>query len=377
MERSSMTKKASKRIKTISGNPAFNVGPGANRTYADPVRVGIVGLGRIGLGHHAKIVMGHNAYRLTAVCDIRPDRLGEAMQVSGATGYARYTEMLKNTDVELILVCTLSRDHERMTVQALKAGKHVMCEKPAVRTPEGIDRMVAAARKARRVVTFHHNHRFTDEALLVKEIVQSGKLGRVFRVRRRVAGFNRRNDWQVLRKYGGGMTGNWGVHLVDQCLQLADSPVKSVWGHVEHLFNPGDAEDDIKAVFETEQGMVADIDMTSVDASEQPSWVVLGSCGSLWIQDGKAHMKYYNPRRLKQVTVNDMPYAPGMAFGIYPGEDRIPWIEKVMDVKPRKVVSFYRNLYEAIRHNEALLITPESARRTYDVLARIRRGSGF
>lgn len=70
--------------------------------------------------------------------------------------------------------------------------------------------------------------------------------------------------------------GNWGVHLVDQSLQLMGSKPKFVWGKVSHLLNPGDAEDDIQAIIEGENGVIAAIDMTCVDAAKRPSWIING-----------------------------------------------------------------------------------------------------
>jgi predicted dehydrogenase len=335
-------------------------------------------LGRIGWCHHAQIILAHPGFKLVAVCDLEPDRIQEAQAASGCAGYPRLSGLLKDENVELVVVATQSKDHEPMSLRALQAGKHVLVEKPAARTAAGIDRMIAASKKAGRVLTMHHNYRNHPETLFLREIIESKMLGRVFRIQRRQAGFGRRNDWQTLRKYGGSMLGNWCVHLVDQGLQLMNSPVDFVWGQVQQVFNPGDAEDDIKAVVRTQNGMVLDIDMTSVDASEQPKWVLCGSLGTLWTTGDIAHVKVLDPKRLKPLKVNDLHLAPGRQYGVVPGPDTLPWVEKTLEVKPEKTVeSFYDNLYKAIRNGKKLIVEPESARATYDVLDRIRKGSGF
>ena len=174
------------------------------------------------------------------------------------------------------------------------------------------------------------------------------------------------------------MVGNWGIHLVDHCLLLLDSPVRDVWGDVRHVFNPGDAEDDIKAVVRAESGMTLDIDMTSVNAAPLPSWVVMGTCGTLWVQDGKAHLKTFDEAALPEAAVNDLHYAIDRKYGVIPGPDAIPWQEREEEPKPKGTYeSFYDNLYGAVREGRALVVEPRSARLTYDVLQRIRRGSGF
>lgn len=373
------TKKTTKKkVKKTAGNPDVEVSGLANKKIKDPIRCGVVGLGRIGWNHHSKIIQEHNGFELVAVCDLEEERIKEAQDASGCKGYKRLADMLKNDDIELVVVATQSKDHEPMAIKASKAGKHVLVEKPSAKTPEGITKMIKAARSSKKLLTMHHNYRLNKEFLLAREIIKSGKLGDVFRIKRTVAGFGRRNDWQTLKKYGGGMTGNWGVHLVDQALQLMDSEVKFVWGKVNHFFNPGDAEDDIKAIIEGKNGVVLDIDMTSVDASKRPTWIINGAWGTFWIADGKAHMKYISPKRVKKLEPIDLHLALNRKYGVQPGPDKINWKEETMEIKPAKTYdSYYDNLYKAIRKGKELLVTPESARVTYDVLSRIKKGSGF
>ena len=145
-----------------------------------------------------------------------------------------------------------------------------------------------------------------------------------------------------------------------------------------HNANPGDAEDDIKAIIEGKNGVIIDVDMTSVDASVRPSWIVCGTRGTLWIQDGQIHLKYIHAKRLPKLEPIDTHLALGRKYGAQPEPDRISWREEVREVKPRKrYESYYDNLYRAVREGAPLLVSPESARDTYDVLDRIKKGSGF
>jgi predicted dehydrogenase len=292
--------------------------------------------------------------------------------------YSDYREMLNDPAVELISITAPNRLHAQVTIDAARAGKHVVCEKPAAQSAGGIRRMIAAAKKADRLLTMHHNYRLNPEFLYVREVMQSGVLGKVFRIKRRAQSFARRNDWQVLRKYGGGMTGNWGIHLVDACLQLLDAPVRDVWGDVKQVFNPGDAEDDIKALIRAESGMTVDIDMTAVNAAPEPSWVIMGDHGTLWITGHTAHLKYFNPKQLPRLKVNDLHYVIDRRYGVVPGPDEIPWQQREEEVKPRKqYASYYDNLFEAVRKGKKLLVEPDSALETYRVLDLIRKGSRF
>lgn len=367
-----MTVQKAPETKRAAGNPAFDVG--FTEKVSDPIRCGVVGLGRIGWAHHCAIIRQHGGFELRAVCDIEEARRKEAVAMDGCAAYDSLKGILADDTVELLVVATQSVDHEDMAVQALRAGKHVLCEKPSALSAKGIKRMIAAAKKAGRILTMHHNYRLNPEFLHVREIIQSGAIGRPFRIKRRVQSFARRNDWQTLLKYGGGMTGNWGIHLVDQCLQLLDSPVAEVWSDVRQVFNPGDAEDDIKALLRCESGMVADIDMTSACAAPEPSWCVMGDNGTIWLQDGKVSVKRFDPKQLPAVKVNDMHCAIDRKYGVVP-EEVIPWEQTEEEVNPKgQYQSFYDNLYYAVRKGAPLLVEPESALVTYQTLDRIRRG---
>lgn len=366
-----------KTTESLKGNPVLDLGA-ANATYGQPVRCGIVGLGRIGWCHHAQILMKHGGFRLVAVADPEEDRCREAKDACGCRTYPGLAPLLKDGEVELVIVATPTKFHQKMAIQALGAGKHVLVEKPSALSARGIDAMAAAATAAGKVLTMHHNRRLDPDFLYVREVIESGRLGQVFRIRRGVAGFNRRNDWQTLLKYGGGMIGNWGVHLVDQCLQLLGAPVADTWADVNRIFNPGDAEDDLIALIRGENGLVMEVEMTSVNAAPLPNWVVLGSAGTLWVTGNKAHIKYHDPAKLAPIEPYDKPMVPGRQYGVIPGPDKIEWIEADEEAKPaRTYPSYYDNLYRAIRHGEPLLVSPESARKTYAVLDRVRRGTQF
>lgn len=368
---------AAKQGENPKGNPILDFGD-ADRQFDSPIRCGIVGLGRIGWCHHAQIISKHGGFDLIAAADTDKARRQEAEKESGCRTYPNLGSLLKDDDVELLIICTPTKFHQKMAVQALHAGKHVLVEKPSARSARGIDAMMHAARQAGKVLTMHHNRRLDPDFLYVREMIESGRLGKVFRIRRCVSNFGRRNDWQVLLKYGGGMIGNWGVHLVDQCLQLLGAPVADVWSDVNHLFNPGDAEDDLIAVIRDQNGLVMEVEMTSVNAAPMHNWVVLGDAGSLWVNGSKAKMKWFEPKQLADIEANDIPQAVGRKYGVVPGPDNIPWQEAEEEARPSAYYpTYYDNLYAAVREGQDLLVTPESARKTYALLDRIRRGTGF
>lgn len=356
-------------------NPSFDPSLLGDKRLPRPVRAGVVGLGRIGWRHHAATILYHNGFELCAVCDLEKQRADEAAASAGCAGYTDYAHFLAHPGLELVIVASQSQAHEAHALQALRAGRHVLCEKPACRSPGGMQRLSEAAREAGRLLSVHHNQRVYPELLAVQEVLADGRLGEVFRIHRCVSSFTRRNDWQVLRKYNGGLVSNWGTHIVDQALYLADSEPESVWGELRQVFNPGDTEDDMKAVIRCRSGVVLDLDVSYVDASRRPSWVVQGSRGTLWIQEDKLYVRWLQGR-IPPLAVQDGPYATGATFGVVGGKDALNWKEECRAAIPlRRHEGVYDNLYRAIREGAPLLVSPDSALRTYQTLAKIRRSA--
>ncbi|MFH1571504.1 MAG: Gfo/Idh/MocA family oxidoreductase, partial [Gemmatimonadota bacterium] len=168
--------RTTRKVASPAGNPAFDVGGLKGKRIGEPVRCGIVGLGRIGWSHHAQIQQQHPGFELVAVCDREPDRIAEAVAASGCAGYRSLAPFLRDPRVELVVVATPSKFHEPMALKALQAGKHVLVEKPAALKTAGIDRMIRAARRAGAVLTMHHNYRLNPEYLAVHEIIAAGTL---------------------------------------------------------------------------------------------------------------------------------------------------------------------------------------------------------
>lgn len=356
-------------------NPSFDPSLLAGKKLSRPIKAGVLGLGRIGWLHHAATIQYHNGFTLHSVCDVEPGRVQEAVAASGCAGFTDYAAFLAQENLELVIVASQSHFHEPHSIQALRAGKHVLCEKPACLDPRELRKMAGAAKKAGRLLAIHHNQRLHPDFLAIKEIITEGTLGRIFRIRRAYTSFQRRNDWQVLLKYNGGILSNWGTHLIDQALSLADSPPSKIWSAMRQEFNPGDAEDDLRAIIECENGVVLDLEVSYVNASKSPSWVVQGSRGTAWIQGKMLHTRILKGK-IPTLKVLDGHMAGTRTYGV--AGDKLQWAEEKRSAVPLKAhEGYYDNLYRAIRQGKPLLVSPQSALPVYEAMARIRSGSAF
>ncbi len=195
------------------------------------LRVGVIGLG-MGTAH----VHGYRAHpdvEVVAIADTDKDRLssrGKELQI--ASQYTDPIQMLRKEKLDIVSVATPNKFHKPLTLAALKAGCHVLCEKPmAMNAREGKD-MVAAAKKARRRLMINFSYRFNDQSYAMKKAVEDGILGDVYYARtiwnrrRGLPGFGGWFGQKALS--GGGPLIDLGVHRLDLALWLMNYP-KPVW----------------------------------------------------------------------------------------------------------------------------------------------------
>ena len=147
------------------------------------VKIGIIGCGGIANGKHMPSLSKLPNVRLVAFCDIIPERAEAAKQKYGtedAKTYVDYKQLLADPDIEVVHVLTPNREHAQITVDALYAGKHVMCEKPMAKTAEDAKRMYEAARATGKKLTIGYQHRHKPQSVYAKQYIDSGALGEIY-----------------------------------------------------------------------------------------------------------------------------------------------------------------------------------------------------
>ena len=188
------------------------------------VKVGIVGLGAIGKVHADAYAHCPDA-EITALCDMDAKRLAEVSEkYQVKTRFTDYQDLLK-TDVAAISICVGNHLHRDVAVAALRAGKHILLEKPmAMHTGQAAD-IIAAQKKARKVVQIGMVNRQKPEVQLIREAVQSGRLGSIYHMRAvliRRRGIPGLGGWFTTKAVsGGGPLIDLGVHWFDLCMYLS------------------------------------------------------------------------------------------------------------------------------------------------------------
>lgn len=177
--------------------------------------VGIIGCGLIGQ-KRAK-AMGSGG-RLTACADIDPKR-AQALAGTTAKAFSDWRDLLAFPNVDLVVVATLHDSLAEITLAAIEAGKHVLVEKPAARTPQELEAVMAAGKRSNVKIHVGFNHRYHRAMRKAKEIVDSGALGELMFIRARYGHGGRlgyESEWRAKPELsGGGELIDQGPHLID------------------------------------------------------------------------------------------------------------------------------------------------------------------
>ncbi|MEM1508130.1 MAG: Gfo/Idh/MocA family oxidoreductase [Candidatus Bathyarchaeia archaeon] len=335
----------------------------------DQIRVGIAGLGRSGWNIHAKAFEKlADKYRVVAVTDPIEERRREATEKFGCRAYSDFDSFVEDKEVELAVIATPSYLHAPQTIKALESGKHVVCEKPMATSLAEADAMIEAARKTGKILTIFQNSLFNPDYLKVKEVIQSGKLGRIVLIKIYSHLFGRRWDWQTLKKFGGGELRNNGVHLIIQGLSFIGDKDPEVFCDLQRTLTLGDAEDHVKVILKAQDAPLIDIEVTRACAYPQNTWLVMGTQGGLVGNRFSLKWKYFNPGDLPPRRVETEP-TPDRSYNI----EEIPWREEGWSIAESEywsvnAILFYQELYKTLRQGEPLAVTPEMVRRVMWVI---------
>lgn len=144
------------------------------------LKVGVLGCGTIARVRHLLEYDNNKEVEITAVCDIVEERAEEMAKLYGAKAYTDYRDVLANKEIDVISICLPNYLHASVTIAALNAGKHVLCEKPMATSKDEAEAMIAAGKLNDKKLMIAHNQRFVASHQKAKEIIESGKLGKLY-----------------------------------------------------------------------------------------------------------------------------------------------------------------------------------------------------
>ena len=252
-------------------------------------KMGIIGFGWMGYKHYRMIIPKNGEIEVVSAYDTDSERLSLAKEL-GIRPYDDFQKFISDPGTDIILVATPNHLHKKYSEQALKAGKHVICEKPAVLCSEELKELIVLAEEKKKIFTVHHNRRWDRDYLIVKKTFENKMLGRPVIIESRVQGANGiPSDWRRQKECGGGMLYDWGVHLIDQILVLVDSRIASVYANLLNINYSVD--DNVRIVLLFENGIMAQIEITTMCFQYLPRWNIIGTDGTLRIENWECEGK--------------------------------------------------------------------------------------
>ncbi len=208
------------------------------------IRVGIIGCGGIANGKHMPALKAVKNCEMVAFCDIIEERATKAAEkygIEGAKVYTDYKKLLSDKSIDVVHVCTPNRSHSFITVDALEAGKHVMCEKPMAINSAEAKKMLDAAKRTGKLLTIGYQGRFRANSLYMKKEAEAGTFGEIYYAKATALRRRAVPTWGVfLNEYeqGGGPLIDIGTHALDLTLWMMNNyKPKYCVGTVFHKLN--------------------------------------------------------------------------------------------------------------------------------------------
>jgi len=335
------------------------------------LRTGVIGLGRVGWGKHIPQIRGHDGFELRAVVDPLQDRLDEAQAEFSVKGYRDHKSMLAEEQLDLVVIASPTPFHAEQAVAALETGIDVFCDKPIATSLAETESMIASSEKHGRKLMAYQPHRTYPENVALREILKRDLIGPVYMIKCAMARWRRRNDWQAWKKYRGGMLYNYGAHMIDLLLYLTKSRAKSISCKLRTVASLGDADDVVKALVETDTGVILDMDINQAAGWPLERWHVMGRRGgAVYDHDNKTwKVRYYLPEELPELAPQEGLAAEGRIYKI--GQD-IPWRDETFPLSDFPEISFYQKCYEYFALDRDPFVSLDETRELMRVLEQAR-----
>ena len=289
------------------------------------MKIGIIGCGTIANSAHIPAYMANPKAEIKYFCDIIPERAEEAVKKYGCgIAVTDYKQVLADPEITAVSVCTPNLMHSVIAIDALEAGKHVLCEKPAARIYEEALAMQEAQKRTGKILNIGVVNRFNTNVNKLKEMIDNGDLGEVyyvyvsFRSHRSIPGLGGAFTTKAIA--GGGVLIDWGVHFLDIVMYCCGDPkaktvsaetfsklgspicdyvYKDSWAHEPIHDGIYDVEEGVTGIIRTEGPVINVNGAWAQNIGEREMFIdFIGTKGGVRLQYGK-DFTYYS-------TKNDM-----------------------------------------------------------------------
>ena len=325
----------------------------------------VIGYGGMG-GWHTEKALKSDVVNLRGIYDIKAERR-ELARSRGIFAYDSFDAVLSDPEVDLVTVAIPNDAHPEVVIRALEAGKNAICEKPVAITSAELQTMIDAAHRSGKLFTVHQNRRWDVDFLAMKQLMKTGEIGELIRVESRIHGSRGiPSDWRGKKAYGGGMLYDWGVHLIDQILQLIDEKVRYVYCTLENITND-EVDDGFRLEITFESGKTAYVEVGMLNFIAMPRFYMKCKSGTALISDWREKTKVVRCKYWHESDVLPVETAAGLTKTMAPRDD-VTTDTYELERPASDVHDFYRNVCRAIDGLEPQLVTHEQVMRVLKLI---------
>ena len=338
------------------------------------IKFGIVGHGFMGHEHESMLTK-MDGIDVVGICDIDVSQMQDVKE--GILRYDNAQELYANPEIEVVLIAANNNQHKQLVLDAVKAGKHVICEKPVAMSVPDLDEMAAAAEAAGVTFTVHHQRRLDPDFQMAKAVFDAGTIGTPFLIKNSLYGFNgNMHDWHVFIEEGGGMLYDWGVHLLDQMLYMIPGKVTSVYADIRNVINT-EVDDYFNIFMKFDNGIGAQVELgtyylTDKDHWFERHWYLGGNKGSAYVDGFEPNGKLVRTADLLQNVGGKRTMTaagPTRSFGPPPeGKLIVEDLPKVQTCHE----DYFENYKKAFRGEEDFLVKIPETRRVLSLMDAVR-----
>lgn len=263
------------------------------------IKIGVIGCGSIAKHRHLPEYAANKDVEIVALCDVVKERVNALAEQYNAEAYTNFDDLLKRDDLDAVSICTPNYLHAKISIAALHAGKHVLCEKPMATSLEEAKDMIAAAKQNGKKLMIAHNQRLVPSHQKAKQLIASGEVGKIYSFRT-VFGHGGPEGWSAdgkdswfFRKEEAfvGAMGDLGVHKIDLIHFLIGEDIVEVGAFVETSAKQNtDVDDTAICVLKTKSGIVGTLAASwSYVSSEDNSTIIYAENAILRLEDDPEH----------------------------------------------------------------------------------------
>ncbi len=315
----------------------------------------VIGYGGMG-SWHTRHMLNSDVVELKGIWDIDEARRVAAVE-NNIHAYSSLEDLLSDESVELVTVAVPNDDHKSLCIKAMEAGKNVICEKPVAMNLCELKEMVAASNRTGKLFTTHQNRRWDADFILMKQVYDSGDLGEVFSIESRVQGSHGiPGDWRKEAVHGGGMLLDWGVHLIDQILQMVNGKkIEKLYCRFDHITNY-EVDDGFKLDLFFADGPVAHVEVGTSNFISLPRYYMAGTNGSAIVRGWGMDCEVVCCKNWEDKDVVPVVTAAGLTKTMAP-RSKDTQTEYTLPSSKGDVHDFYRNVCLSIDGKAEQIVT--------------------